>query len=127
VKRFRKSPEFFGLRLENEIERRGHTLILYETPNNKYLNKSTMLVLACKKHGGLFTERKTAHSYLHQKFGRGRALEHIKSCTTKEKEKSKQKRDNAVQSFDQNFINQFYALLNKESEKIFDDRISGLP
>lgn len=45
-----------------------------------------------------------------------------KSCTAEEKEKSKQKRDNAVQSFDQNFINQFYTLLNKESEKIFDQR-----
>lgn len=67
-KRYKKSPEFFKLRLEETAETRGHIILYYDNAARDYENESTYVVVCCTKHGDTI-ERKTAKQYMHQKTG----------------------------------------------------------
>lgn len=78
-KRFKKSPEFFDMRLKLLAEERGHSIISYVNEDNVYVNKYTIIIIGCKKHGLIesketpykkwsFTEKKKVMDYNNQVF-----------------------------------------------------------
>ena len=93
-KRFRKSPEFYEIRLLSLAEKRGHIVIRYDNAENKYVNKQTRIVLGCTKHGlkeksNLWgcEEKKTVMNYFRQSLAMNCCAKESSIETRKNKQK----------------------------------------
>lgn len=126
-KRFRKSPEFYEIRLLSMAKTRGHILLRYMNEQNKYENKHTRILIGCTKHGKNsnsilgFTETKTVMNYLRQDLGMNCCAK--ESAINKKKEKPKKEISNSdlnkieTPPVDKELESKFYTAFTKPAEK----------